>query len=290
MKNNIFKIVNSRQNPLSEIRRIDELLKKDGGVYVADEIFAALTNGTPVSIIKYIDNNLFKTWKQRGTCIDCDDFECTVGIHNIPATEDELTNEFIVIYCEYAANMVFLLKQGVSKGDKLTDIVFAVEENIKKFLAWYNYELKYYPKEQKVLVVPKNPSATSVAENMEDESLSYSVISYNHYLLKGDIEQKKTILLALGTDLEPRRKEIGTIDKKLEDSIFFMLNNLNLRHNNRQKGNKNYNEKVAKMKKVKLEMWYDELYHLMLTAYICMENKNRLAEIDRLKVEITTVP
>lgn len=288
MRNNIFNIIKSRRNPLLEITRIDELLNKDDGVYVADEIFAALTNGTPTSIIKYIDENLFKSWKQRGTCINCDDFERTLGINNLPSTEDELTNEFILVYCEYVANMIYLLKQGVAKQDKLTDTVYATEENLKKFLAWYNYEIKHYPKEQKVLVVPKNAYATSVAEGMEDEALAYSVVAYNHYLLKGDIEQKKSILLALGSNLEPHRKEIAAIDKKLEDSIFFMLNNLNLRHNNRKIGDKNYNEKIAKMRKAKLEKWYDELYQLMLTAYITLENKKRILEVDKLKAEITT--
>lgn len=285
MSKNIFEIVKSQQQPLLEISRINELLNKDGGVYVNDYSF--LKEEIPTSAIKYIDDNLFKSWKQRGTCIDCSDFERTLGISHIPDTEYELTNEFIIIYCEYAANMIYLLQQNVEGEDRLTDIISATQENIEKFLAWYNYELKYYPKEQKVLVVPNNPYATSVAESIENEALSYSIIEYNHYLLKGNIVKKKAILVALGADLEPHRAEIASINKKLEDSIFFMLNNLDLRHNNRTKGDKKYNEKVAKMNKTKLEKWYDELYQLMLTAYLCMENVKRIDAVDKLKTEIT---
>lgn len=287
MMKNIFEIVKSQRNPLSEIFRINELLHKNGGVYVIDDPFQFLENGAPTSAIEYIDKYLFKSWKQRGTCIDCSDLEQTLEIDFLPDTKDELTNEFILTYCEYAANMLYLLQQKAAKKDELTDIIFAAEENIKKFLAWYNYELKCYPNEQKVLVVSNNPSATSVAESIENEELSYSVIEYNHYLLKGNIAKKKAILLALGDDLEPRRPEIALINKKLEDSIFFMLNNLDIRHNNRTKGDKNYKEKVAKMSKVKLEKWYDELYQLILTAYICMENEKRINAIDKLKTEIT---
>ena len=65
-----------------------------------------------------------------------------------------------------------------------------------------------------------------------------------------------------------------------------MLNNLDLRHNNRKKGDKNYKEKVAKMSKTKLEGWYDELYQLMLTAYILLDNKNRILKIAQLKQDI----
>lgn len=286
MKRNIFDIVNAQQFPLLEIERIDELIHKDGGVLVADELFSAFTKGTPVSVIKYVDENLFKSWKQRGTCIDCDDFERTLDIAVFPKTDDELTNEFILIYCEYAANMMFLLRQKVAKGDTITNIVDAAEENIKKFLAWYNYELKYYPEKEKVLVVSKNASATKVAENTENESLAYSIVEYNHYLLKGNIERKKEILLAMGSDLEPRRKEIAEVYKKLETNIFFMLNNLDIRHNNRKKGDKNYVEKVSRMRKSTLEKWYDELYQLMLTAYLILDAKTRMINVDKLKLDV----
>lgn len=284
MRKNIFEIIKSQQKPILEISRINELLNERVGVYVYNGSFF---EETPISVIEYIDDNLFKSWKQRGTCIDCNDFEQTLGIRHIPDTEDELTNEFIIIYCEYAANMLYLLKQKKAKRDKLTDIISLTEENIKKFLAWYNYELKYYPEEQKVLVVPNNPYATSVAESIENETLSYSIIEYNHYLLKGNIDKKKAILFALGADLEPHRAEIASINKKLADSIFFMLNNLDIRHNNKTKGDKNYNEKVANMNTTDLEKWYDELYQLMLTAYLCMENVKRIDAVDKLKTEIT---
>ena len=289
-KKNIFDIINAQKYPLLEIGRIDELLNKDGGVYVADEIFNAFTKGTPVSVIKYIDDNLFKSWKQRGTCIDCDDFQRALDIAVFPQSDDELTNDFILVYCEYAANMIFLLRQKIANGDTITNIVDAAEENIKKFLAWYNYELKYYPEKEKVLVVSTNVSATAVAESRDNETLAYSIIEYNHYLLKGSIERKKEILLAMGSDLEPRRNEITEIYKKLATDIFFMLNNLDIRHNNRQKGDKNYVEKVSKMKKATLEKWYDELYQLMLTAYMVLDSKATLSDVDKLKSDITGNP
>ncbi|MCH5212823.1 MAG: hypothetical protein J1G06_07400 [Oscillospiraceae bacterium] len=288
MKRNIFDIVNNIRKPSLEISRIDRLLNQQNGVYVGNELFTDFMDGTPISIIDYIDQYLFKSWCQRGTCINCDDFEISLNISYIPEDDEEVTQDFIIIYCEYAANMIYLIKQKILSKDTLTNVVSATEKNIEKFLDWYNYELKYFPKEEKVLVVPKNAYSTSVAENIENESLSYSIIEYNHHLLQGDIEKKKAILLALGSDLEPHRKEIKTINKNLEDSIFFMLNNLDLRHNNRKKGDKNYNEKVAKMKKSNLEKWYDELYQLILAAYILIDNKARMVEINNLKTEITT--
>ena len=40
------------------------------------------------------------------------------------------------------------------------------------------------------------------------------------------------------------------------------------------------------MSKSTLEKWYDELYQLMVTAYICMEKEGRIEAINSLKKEI----
>ena len=158
--------------------------------------------------------------------------------------------------------------------------------NVRNVLEWLNYEEKVFENGKKVIITEKNPAATAVAE-VVDEELAYKVIQYNHYILKGDTETKKSILLALGQELEPRRKELLQIDKDLEDGIFFMLNNLNLRHNNKSKNDKNYKAAVAKMNKKNLEEWYDELYQMMLLARLELEQAKRKEKVKELKEIIT---
>lgn len=285
-RQNIFDIINSQRNPIEEIERIDELLKSEDGVYVGDEFVRLLSKGTPTSIVKYVDRNLFKKWKARGTCICTDNLLDILNISEIP-DEDELLedSEFIFRYCEYAANIVLLLKQKILHCDTLGDNADAILKNIQLFLGWYNYEVKYYEEKEKALVVPKDASATAVAEIL-DSSLAYSVIEYNHYLLKGDIEKKKAILLALGNEIEPKRSEIESLNKQLASDIFFMLNNLDIRHNNRQKGDKHYKEKIARMRLSTLEKWYDELYQMMLLAILLLDNTERTNKINELKTKI----
>lgn len=87
----------------------------------------------------------------------------------------------------------------------------------------------------------------------------------------------------LGNDIEPKRQEISDIDKQLASDIFFMLNNLNIRHNNKKKGDAHYKEAVVKMRKDKLEQWYDELYQMILLAYLLLDNKQRTKEVKELK-------
>ena len=74
--------------------------------------------------------------------------------------------------------------------------------------------------------------------------------------------------------------------KQLSDNIFYLLNNLNLRHNNRSKNSKNYKEYVAKMRKNQLEKTYDELYQMILLAILLLDNVSRTKKIKLLKAKI----
>lgn len=116
----------------------------------------------------------------------------------------------------------------------------------------------------------------------------YKVLRYNHFSLKGDLQAKKEILLALGEQLEPKRKQLSCIASDLADNIFFMLNNLHLRHNNKVYGDKNYRKVVADMDDSTLEHWYDELYQMILLAFLQLDQVDRNAKILELKQTISS--
>ena len=105
-------------------------------------------------------------------------------------------------------------------------------------------------------------------------------------IVPGDIEAKKSILLSMGAELEPLRGNMNTKDKDNEDLIFFMLNNMNLRHNNVTEGDSKYKEGVALMPEEELEGWYDELYQMMLLAFLQLDNKERIERVKELKKQI----
>ena len=148
------------------------------------------------------------------------------------------------------------------------------------------YNHKAYIDDEQVLIIEDKPEVTAVAEIVEDE-LALDIIRYNHRSLRGEVELKKSILISLGAELEPKRKELQQLNKQLSEDIFFMLNNVNIRHNNRSKKDKSkYKEYVAKMNKIRLEKWYDELYQMMLLAFLLLDNVDRTASIKELKGKI----
>lgn len=113
--------------------------------------------------------------------------------------------------------------------------------------------------------------------------ISYKVLEYNHYTMKGDIARKKETLRILADQLEPKRADLTAINKELASNVFFMFNNMNIRHNNRTEGDKNYKEVVAKMTQDALESWYDETYQLCLLAFLELDNVERTKKVAQLK-------
>ena len=66
-----------------------------------------------------------------------------------------------------------------------------------------------------------------------------------------------------------------------------MLNNMNIRHNNRsKKAQSKYKEYVAKMTKKQLEKWYDELYQMILLAFLLLDNVDRAKKVKELKNKV----
>ena len=61
-----------------------------------------------------------------------------------------------------------------------------------------------------------------------------------------------------------------------------------MRHNNCDPSlTKNYKKAVDEMADETLEIWYDELYQMILLAILEMDNKERIKKVDCLKKVVT---
>ena len=101
------------------------------------------------------------------------------------------------------------------------------------------------------ILVPKDSSAIAVAEII-DSSVSYKTIEYNHHSMKGDMDKKEATLMLLANQLEPKRAILKSLNKSLEDDLFYLLNNINIRHNNTDSDSTKYKKAVADMSKEEL--------------------------------------
>lgn len=278
-RRNIFELLREKESAsLSDnIRRIRNL-------YSDEYDFAKDINGKDYTLEEFVDEYAFNTWKARGRCLDQDDFYETIDFSSIQAGSQYVLEDFLseieVIY-----NFWYIAGKYIDAHPdefEYYDTAYKLRNLMDACLSDFNHRAFYDEESEQLIVAEDKPEVTAVAEIVEPQA-AFEIIRYNHRALQGDVEAKKRILLTMGAALEPKREGLKGINRALESGIFFMLNNLNLRHNNCTEGDKNYKKAVATMSPEDLEHWYDELYQMILLANLELDNKNRMSDVGNLK-------
>lgn len=242
-------------------------------------IYEELYDFTGETINKLFEEN-FRKWKFRKNYLFLKDFRKDLGFdwNYYSKNDTEISINSFMDYCELIANLVLLTYDKMSGS--MRENVDVIMQTMRYDLEKMNFEF-HEDHEGKILVVEKDRAAIATAEVLDD-NLADEVIEYNHYLLRGDLSRKKHILLALADFLEPKRKLLQSVNKTLDNNIFYLFNNLNIRHNNKEQG-KYYCEHIAEMNDEQLEEWYDETYQTALFAILSLEQIERNKKICELK-------
>ncbi len=274
VRKNIFEILENKWDIIDEIKRIYYLLNYN----------SVRSSVNYISPIEFADIYCFSEWKNRYSYLNiedmADDLDIELDEDNIP---DNLTTVEILKYLEFAINIIMLCDSKILQENsqyEYNNKYWILDENIDIALEHLNFCKQELNNEERIILIEKNPSAIAVAE-IVDENTACKVIEYNHYLLKGDIDKKKEILLKLANKYEGIKSNIKSLNGKLDDDIGFMLNNINIRHNN--KSGKSKKEYVSKMRKDTMEKWYDETYQMLLLAFLLNEQPSRSKKISQLK-------
>lgn len=227
----------------------------------------------------------------RGTCLSLDEFNDLHGFH----FEKDPTNfniDHLISLCEYIENLLMAyqcvpLSYPYGYGNMPTKLI-----NVQFYLQQISQVIEkigYMQAKQNDLTifVEKDPAAIAVAEGeFIPESLSYRLISYNHYSMKGNLAEKKTTLLDLANLLEPQRTNLERIDKTFSSDLFYTFNNFHIRHNNADPQSPKFKKPIGDLAKEQLEFWYDEVYQMCLLAILRLEHADRKKTFEALKSEI----
>lgn len=237
-------------------------------------------NGTTSVYEKFSD--AFPQMWFRGTAITLDEFDEEHGFC-FEAKPENLNIDYFISFCEYFYNLCVGYQDVMSF---LSDVnTTFITQQIKKIISLIGY--KSIKQNDLTIFIEKSPSAIAVSEIIDDKNLSYKTIYYNHHSMKGDIEGKKEIILKLANCLEAKRKVLHSVNSTLADDLFFIFNNLNIRHNNTDSSDmKNYRKPVDDMPTDELEQWYDETYQMCLLAFLEIENIERKKKVADLKKEL----
>lgn len=283
MRKSIFDIVASELDMESDTRRLIQMSSNEATLYRAR---------TGYTIFEFVDEFCFKEWEYRSRYMNVDDFLMALNYQELikDATwnmESHLTLIELIYNFWNLANNKFsdMYFKDILRWDgnfyHIKDVMDDILEECNH-IVYGNEESDYF------IVVENKPEVTAVSEIMPTVSLAFDVIKYNHRSMQGDIDTKRKILLSLGAELEPQRRRLESISKKLDKNIFFMLNNLNIRHNNCSVDDPaKYKEYVANMDDDRMEEWYDELYQMILLAFLALDNEERSAKVKELQEKIS---
>ena len=97
------------------------------------------------------------------------------------------------------------------------------------------------------------------------------------------MEAKRSKLTSFLRELEPHRKDLEHLSSSFTNDLFFLANNINIRHNNTNSKSKNYNSKVSSMGKWELEKLYDKVHRMCVAAFLLLAYDDDKEWVDSLK-------
>lgn len=225
----------------------------------------------------------FLNYSFRGLCLSLDEFEYKYNF-KFSNSKCGFDIDRFIRFCEFTYNLVVNYKPPTKYYHNLRRLYL---DQIDIIIEKIGY-IKWRDKDVDVtILVPKDSSAIAVAEII-DSSVSYKTIEYNHHSMKGDLVRKRDTLLKYSDLLEARRQELKAVSSSLEQSVFSLFNNINIRHNNSDPQSGKYHKFVANMSNAELEKWYDETYQLCLLCFLEMDNVERKRKIKELNENIKT--
>ena len=245
-----------------------------------DKLFTIFnTQDSDGSILRDLCERFFLTLPFRGTCISFDEFNKTYGFC-FERSPKEFDINYLVNYCEYIYNIVINIDTNLHfSNSRFPD----PKEHIETLIETIGY--MSIKDNDFTLFVPKSQPAIVVSETLPPD-LSYKVIEYNHHSMKGNLERKQATLKLLADQLEAKKKELNNLNSSLSGDLFYLLNNLNIRHNNIDPDSKGYKKGVADMSNDELEEWYDKTYDICLYAFMTLDQADRNAKVKALKQKI----
>lgn len=272
----IFDILSGEIDAEYEYRNLVELLK--------EKMFAGTDHiyDYKWDIEDYIDKYCFHLWKDKGTSLSCRDMRTRLGVTD---DESDIDVAQLLIFLEYILNICNLIEKGVGKRPFEFSKLSAYH-NLLMIIATLLDKLGYKAidiEETKTVLVEKDAAAFAAAEIVDRET-ARDILEYNHFVLKGSLEEKRKILLGIASKVEALKKEMESNGSIFIDDEGFLANNLNIRHNN--KVGKNKKEAVAAMSNEVLEEWYDETYQVMLLCILEHDHIERKKKIQQLKAII----
>ena len=224
----------------------------------------------------------FMSFRFRDTCLSLTDFNSVHGF-DFQENPKNIDTDYLVSFMEYLYN--FAMDSACNKFGyffKSGHTLDQYRQQIESLADKIGYDKTSH--DGIFVFFPFDAVANEVVMNQDiSDADSYRIITYHHHLNKGNLDEKKHTLKVLADLLEPKEKDLKTVNDSLRKNLFFCFNNLNIRHNNLDKNDAgNYKQWLDEMSDGELERYYDITYHMALHAFMSLEYLEEKKEIEEL--------
>lgn len=184
----------------------------------------------------------------------------------------------LLLFCEYVYNFAVRLNANHSCYSERS---FGVFRHIEKLVDKLGY--RFVEDGNLWVLVPANEEIEAAAEVVPPQAGS-DLFRYDYRAYRGSLDGKRKILVSLATALEPHRARLVEIAKDFTNDYFYLVNSLNIRHNNVEPADSGrYREFVARMTDAELEGWYDTVRYMSAAAFLLLEYGENIESIKDLK-------
>ena len=285
---NIFEIIKNNYNIDRELENIKKLLEEKFLYKVCYPDFLGpqclFGKTTYYNIISIFDKYLSE-WKSRNEITSFDDFYKRIaGAYNSNHNLYEYRHILVLECYINVINFVFLIidKEGYKFEECKKNIL---DGNIDILLDHLNYQKLFNKEMEQILLIPKNPEVIAVISDIENIEIANAIFKYNHYSLKGNIAEKRNLLIAIFNEYNTYlHNPVGGFAKEFKMATF-LENNCQIRHNNKSGDDKK--EYVSNMEDKELENMYDETYQLVLFCILAKKNTDRMKLLQEKQKLIT---
>lgn len=263
-RKNIFQLVEENYDIQDEIRKINKLFNEE-------EYFVA--GYSHYTLKTLVENYLYDDWKFRKTCITIEEYFTRAGASVSKRVENdestiinnlEVMENFIKLYWDNGDELC--KKHNIKYYTSFSSVFCELINTLEKKMGLTTREYK-----DKVILYPKNAPLEKVVDLCSDEDVQWELIRYVREDLSLAEKRKSLAYLATNLYIEEDSKEHDEHIKSLLKKSCNVLNNLHIRHNN--KNGKWENKALENISEKDAILLCDMVYNEMLTIVLLREHK-----------------
>ena len=233
------------------------------------------------SLHDLVAENFVKYYKRREHFLSLQELLSTIYLECFDISEFDKYFLYAEMYVDLISILDNLDNQEIESQKNI------IKTQIERVISSLGY--KFIVIDDRQIIVENNVFANEAAQavtEFADIKEALSILEYNHFSNKGNIERKKEILKKIADLLEPWRKplnkssELKDLLKSNNDKIqaleklFYMYNKFNIRHNNED-------QMLTGLSNQEIESWYDKIYTMSLFVILGKDVAQILADFNK---------